>query len=456
MSKARPSDARRFAVDLIPPTAYWRDPLDVEQKIDFAALEIEEGRLLQGASLRLALIVAGHMEWVLDWIYRPNFGPASLRNPPSEVMADEFGAELTRVFLRSYWEGTESYARWMGRQDAIEGRPPRADDPPVGLTPRAISKMRANANQLAIGITRGIWSRLAPVIESAFAPDGTWTKTRAQIEAEIRSIYGRDYLRKANAKAYAPGDILALSGGFRGDGATVWHFDDKAIKKPVDDIVRPRKRGRPMRIANREAYEVWQRTNVPYSKWIQQAAEVIVTESQEIPELTVNMLSRWVQTERTRYFNSGTVQAAIVDDAVQYLTFSAIRDGSTCSVCRSRDGTTRPKTDFWWAFNQPPMHHGCRCQIVPGTRREAPKVTPQTGLPSQRDVAVGFGTVDREAVQATKRITVPIPRGRQQSKAQSESGYGSPRRKPTPPWRRTVPSNYPGFQLPSEWDTRWR
>jgi len=445
MPTARPSDARRYAVELVPATAYWRDPLDVEQKIDFAQMEIDEGRALQGASLRFGLIVAGHMAWMLDWISRDSFGPASLRTPPAEVMSDEFGAELARIFVRSYWEGTETFARWMGRQDAIEGRSPRADVPPIGLTPRSIAKMRENAHQLAIGITRGIWSRLAPVIESAFAPDGSWVKNRAQIEAEIRSIYGRDYLRTPK-RDWTQDDILALSGGFKGQIENVWHFDDRSIKKVVEDLVDPVKRGRPMAIRDRAAYEAWQRSHLPYSKWIKQATATIIEEGQETPEITLQMLSRWVQTERTRYFNHGTTQAAIMDPEVSTLTFSAIRDGKTCQVCLARDGKTRPKTDFWWAFNQPPVHHSCRCQIVPGSRREGVAITPQSDLPSQAAVPVGFGTWDKEAADATRRIVVPLPSGRAQARAGRVSGY-----KRTPPWRKTVPSNYPGFKLPSEW-----
>lgn len=78
-------------------------------------------------------------------------------------------------------------------------------------------------------------------------------------------------------------------------------------------------------------------------------------------------------------------------------------------------------------------------------------MTPQTDLPSQKDVAVGFGTWDKQAADATRRITVPMPQGRKQARALKTSGY-----KPSPPWRKTVPSNYPGFRLPSEWDTRYR
>ncbi len=446
MKTSRPSDARRFAVEAVPSSAYWRDPLDAELKVDFAALEVSEGRLLEGASLRFALIVSGHMAWVLDWIRRPGFGPAALRNPPAELMADEFGAELTRIFVRSYWEGTETYARWLGRQATIEGRTPGAVTPAIGLTPQAINKMRQNAYQLAIGITRGIWSRLAPVIESAFAPNGQRLKTTEQIDGEIRSIYGSDYLQPVK-KGFTEQDILELSGGFRGDISTLWLLDDELIRKPIEP--QPAPRGRPMQIRDRTAYDRWQRSNLPYSKWIKQAAETIIEESRDVPELTLNMLQRWVQTERTRYFNHGTVQSALLDPNVKNFQFSALREANTCAVCRGRDGMVRPKNDWWWAFNQPPVHHKCRCNIVPITVRERSLVTPQSALPSQADVPVGFGTYDREAAQATRRIVVPMPSGRAQATAGRVSGY-----KPAPPYRKTVPSNYPGFLLPSEWSGR--
>lgn len=81
--------------------------------------------------------------------------------------------------------------------------------------------------------------------------------------------------------------------------------------------------------------------------------------------------------------------------AVPFLMYSAINDGRTTDICRSRNGIIRPVDDPFWATNSPMMHHRCRSTLVALTRSQAEKRSaPMTGLnqplPSDKP-PVGWG-----------------------------------------------------------------
>ncbi len=346
-------------------------------------------------------------------------------------MAEEFGAEMTRVFARAWWEGAATVARALARQDAIEGRTPRSATPPVVLAPRAIRRLTENGYRLGADLARGIWVRLAPAIESAFAPDGRQLKTLDDLEAEIRAIYATDYLRRSTLSGE---DVLALAAGHR---ARTIHLEE-VPKAP---------RGKAVKIGDPKGFVRWQGKAIPYSAWLKSAA-ASVDENGHLPELTLKALSAWVETERTRYHNLGGTSAALADPGVVTLTYSAIRDSRTCPVCLERDGVTRPKTDAFWSFNTPPMHHGCRCSLIPGTAREGVAITPEAKLPNGLKVAVGYGKVDPVAQETAKALGtgVPVPKGSTGGKGKAFQVIPGGKA-----WRETVPAKEPGFLLPSKW-----
>jgi SPP1 gp7 family putative phage head morphogenesis protein len=58
-----------------------------------------------------------------------------------------------------------------------------------------------------------------------------------------------------------------------------------------------------------------------------------------------------------------------VKQARPYLRFDAIEDDRECEICEPYNGVVRPQED--WRNTVPPLHHGCRCQLVPLSSEEA-------------------------------------------------------------------------------------
>lgn len=118
----RPDEARRFAIDLNRAGAYWRPLNRVEQKIDFAAMEIADGDALQRSRMRLGLILAAQMAKLIDQTRAPSYGPARasrMELPLTREISDEF----FRLAARAYWDGAQVFDRAIARSAQLAGRP---------------------------------------------------------------------------------------------------------------------------------------------------------------------------------------------------------------------------------------------------------------------------------------------------------------------------------------------
>jgi len=364
----RPDSARRFAVDLNRPGAYWRPLNRVEQKIDFAAVEIADGDALQRSRMRLGLILAAQMTKLISQTRAPSYGPAHasrMELPLTKEVSNEF----FRLAARAYWDGAQVFDRSIARSAQLSGKrvpPPRV----YGLSAMGVKRLEGKARKRGVEFCDSLRKQLQPVFDATFSPAGLRMKPQAMLEAEIRTVY-------AGWIDAAPTDLPA----------TV----ELAAVRPLD-------------AKDEGEYESWERRTVPVTDWIQVTANRITKAKQPAPALKTSPAAMWLETERTRQLNAGITAAALKDQSCVAYQYSAIRDGKTCPTCKQYDPpggkpVIRPKNDDFWVFNTPPLHWRCRCHLIPIFAWENVRYSTDAMLDEIDTSALGpgFGSYDRSA-----------------------------------------------------------
>jgi len=357
----RPDASRRFAIDLNRPTAYWRPLTRVEQKIDFAAMEIADGDALQRSRMRLGLILAAQMTKVIAQTRAPSFGAAQAGRIELPL-TKEIGDEFFRLASRAYWDGAQIFDRALARSAQLAGRavPPSRV---YGLSAVGVTRLEAKARKRAAEFCDSLRKQLQPVFDGVFSAAGVRMKPAALLEAEIQTVYSRWI------DAPPPGSTVELA------------------SKPPLDAETPAE------------YEAWERRTVPITDWIQTTATRIIRAKQPPPALKTEVTALWLETERTRQVNAGITAAGLKNADTVAFQYTAIRDGRTCKVCLQLDGITRPKNDDFWVFHEPPVHWRCRCHRVPVFIWENVKYSTDALLDEIDTSALGpgFGQYDRTA-----------------------------------------------------------
>jgi SPP1 gp7 family putative phage head morphogenesis protein len=358
-STYRPDSGRRFSCDLNRPAAYWRPLTPVEQKIDFAAMEIADGDVLQRARMRLGLILAAQMTKLIELTRAPSMSAttASRIELPFEK---DVQTEFFYLAKDGYLDGAQVFDRAKDRSARIAGRPV----PPsrvYGISSLGMKRMRAKAAKRGTEFCAAIGRPIHAALDDVFSAEGVRQKPQAMLEGEIRSIYAK--------------------------------WIDVAPGGPVVHLAAP-----PLEIFGGES-GLLSGGREPITGWLKIAAEGITRSNQPIPELKTNQTQAFLETERTRAINEGLTAAGLKDQNTVAFQFTAIRDGKTCGECLDRDGTVADKNDDFWIFNCPPLHPRCRCHRVPVFAWEPVKYSTDAMLREidTSGLAPGFGTYDRRA-----------------------------------------------------------
>lgn len=382
-----PLAARAFAVDLIPSGAYWRDQETEESFYDFASVEAEEGRDIQGTRIRLGVILAAMMERHVDWIRALSPG----RNPsPPAYFEREVGREFFRLSTLAWFRGTTDVRRTVSRALGEPQSPPS-----VVLSAGGVSRLEVRSYQTGRALCRVIADAIGQVAVSAFGPDGSRVKGPDELEEEVRTYYASSWITPGPRPDPSGPGLLELA-----------CFEDETVELA----------GRRMKVRDQDQYRRWQKGRIPFSKWIKQAIEDIEAENLAPPQITPGMARTWLVTERTRYRAEGAIAEAEADARIGSLMFSTMRDDSVCPKCGIRDKVIRPVGDLWWSRNRPPLHFRCRCDVIPVLRKWAKKavtgakswlkVTPKRSLPKDDDLQPGFGSYDRSKVKTAKALGI--------------------------------------------------
>jgi SPP1 gp7 family putative phage head morphogenesis protein len=223
------------------------------------------------------------------------------------------GRQIAREFIRIHARG---YSDGLTEAGATEG-------PGQLGTDRLVSEAKA----AGYAFTERVMAPVRRSIQDAFAINGIRVKAQPQLEAEIRTAYAR-------------------------------------FIEPAPDGLQPAE----MRFASPLGleYKTWEAKNSPISAYLDVLFKTFASDESGLPQLTTSTLSRVVSTERNRLLNAGVYETALLDEEVEYLQFSALKDGRTCWRCLSLDGTVRPKNDYkFWGSYTPPIHDSCRCSAVP-------------------------------------------------------------------------------------------
>jgi SPP1 gp7 family putative phage head morphogenesis protein len=373
-STYRPDSGRRFSCDLNRPAAYWRPLTACEQKIDFAAMEIADGDVLQRARMRLGLILAAQMTKLIE-MTRATSMSATTASRIELPFEKEVQAEFFYLAKDGYLDGAQVFDRAKDRSARIAGRavPPSRT---YGISSLGMKRMRAKAAKRGSEFCAAIGRPIHAALDDLFSAEGVRQKPQAMLEGEIRSIYAKWI------------DVAP--------GGPVVHL----AAPPLETIGE----GGPYSLGGGSA---------PITDWLMVTAEAITRSGQPIPELRKNPTQAFLETERTRAINAGITAAGLNDQNTVAFQFTAIRDGRTCPECLSRDGTIADKNSDFWIFNCPPLHTRCRCHRVPVFSWEPVKYSTDAMLREidTSGLAPGFGTYDRKADEdlfPTSRVLVKV------------------------------------------------
>lgn len=337
--------------------------------------------------LRMGIILAGQMDVFLKWTRSDQFTPGRLHKIPKNVeMVDELIAEMQRICVTAYADGVFSTATH------------RRSDPAASLSRAALKTVLLHGARLGAAALHGIRTVLMPVLESVWSPNGTRLKTQAEVEREIRTVYAS--MIGPAPKRYAD-DILELAESERDSIIDrlidsvfmVWEFAtadpvDRARDQIINRLIRPARRR--MKVANREQYEQWQRTKLPYSKWIKQSAAQLKAESVAPPTLNPQFALRWVQTERTRFQALGVLESTRKDPYVVGYRYTVEIGSHPVCISLAADGVIR-KNDPRVQMYTPPLHHGCTGRWEPVMAWDEDEFTKVNTLPDPALIAKGFG-----------------------------------------------------------------
>lgn len=362
---------RRNSLDLVPEGAYWREPTRVEAKVDWQRVEAEEGDALETARIAIALALTIQMEDVIEQVTDQRF---RIRSSTLRVDTADVETAFVRLSLQGYVDGQLQLHNSL-RRSIVGYKMPDT----VGLTAAGTQDMIELASRMGRKFALGILDGIQLVLDSAMI-DG---KDTTQIVAEIRSRYAQFIELKE-----APQGRL-----------------EAARVKPKGETpkVATRRRGRRMKVRDREQYQQWQNQYLPFSKRMRQTMDGYLAEAR-IPRLAKKQASDWLLTEYTRAVNHGITQGALADPDVVQITYTSMRDGKVCPVCDSLDGVTRAKDDQFWGQATPPMHPKCRCYKVAVTRQDRVPVTPKKDLPDLDSVSPGWGGYDPNRVRTMRKL----------------------------------------------------
>lgn len=385
--------ARKAADRIIPPWNYTRPETRHETKLDWRKMEIEHGLALQGARMRLGIILAAQMESLVRWVRSPQFTERRLNRIPEKVLlAHEIRREFLRFYVRAYFDGAEASHTWKNRYLRERALTPQEGETIVTFDDALIGRLARHADRLGTAAIHAIETRIMPVLESTWSPDGSRIKSAEDLERELRTVYAKAFIQKADVPRGT--DVLDLAEAI-------------LLARP------PHLKGLPagkrrMKVRDRAQYERWQRQRIPHTKFIKQTAAEIKAGRYPGAEINRGLGSRWLGTERSRFHSHGVVDQARADTDVTHYQYSA-RGENPCPICSARDGVIRRKDDSYWAMNTPPMHHGCEhCVLVPIYREERMKVTPKKELPSGDDVPDGYGTYNPAKVRSARSLGIEV------------------------------------------------
>jgi SPP1 gp7 family putative phage head morphogenesis protein len=370
---------------------YKRENTRHETKLDWRKMEVEHGLAMQGARMRLGIILAAQMESLVRWVRSPQFTERRLNRIPEKVLlANEMRREFLRFYIRAYFDGAEAYRIWKGRYLRERGLTVHDSEVVVTFDDALVGRLARHAERLGTAAIHAIETRIMPALESAWSPDGTRVKSADDLEKELRTIYANAFIEKSDVPK----------------GTNVLDLAEAILlaRPPHLKGLPPGKRR--MKVRDRAQYERWQRNRIPHTKFIKQTAAEIMEGVYDAPAMKRGLTSRWLGTERARFHSHGVIDQGRTDADVTHYQYSA-RGENRCPICDARDGIIRRKDDSYWALNTPPMHHGCEhCTLVPIYRDERVKVTAKKELPSGDDVPDGYGTYDPAKVRSARALGI--------------------------------------------------
>jgi SPP1 gp7 family putative phage head morphogenesis protein len=351
----RPDFYRTQSRDLVRPGAYWRPFNRIEQRFDFAAIEVNEGILLQKEREILARILLAEMERIVAWTRSASFGPSSA--PKLEMPAPlqkQMENAFVRVAYESYSAACQAYDKARLRADEMDGLRPRKY-PRSGLTGPAVRRLDAESRQKARAFVEGIRKQILPILTGVFALDGRRVKPQELLEGELRTAFSTwiDVAPPPATVALAAAPPDARVAGWLRVSPNRTSIDTKDGGSPIK------------------------------------------------PQLNRNVTQHVLETEATAQRAQATRDSTLRDGGAVALRYSAVMDEKTCGDCRARDGKVADKNDDFWVFNTPPMHPRCRCSIHPVRATDPVPLTPAGELEaiSTAKLPPGYGAYDPGTVQ---------------------------------------------------------
>lgn len=338
----------------------WTDPYR------FAAPKLD--RQVVNSALRLGIILSAQLEAWIEWTRGDRFSLGRLHALPDRLeMQDEVIREFKRISISGYVDGVLSTAR-------------AGSDPAASLSTKALRNVELHGARLGAAAVHAIRTKLMPVVESAFDTRGQRIKPQEELERELRQVY-------ATFLTTAPRDMLDRALEFA-ESDPIDAARDRIIEQTITKPARRR-----MKVRNRTKYEDWQRSRLPFTKWIKQTVEQIQAEAIAPPTLNPRLAVRWVQTERTRFVNRGVIEATINQSAVVGYRFTLGTSESHHPACAAASGMVLRKGDQRLQRYTPPLHHGCKSHLEAVYADERVTFTPRRSLPHPKLIAEGFGRV---------------------------------------------------------------
>jgi SPP1 gp7 family putative phage head morphogenesis protein len=341
---------RRYAVDVMPSGAYWREPTLAEQKVDFKAIEEDEGVAVQGARLRLGLLLYAQRNLIIRWLDSARFTPVNAGRVPG-FMGRQLISEFVRIRLRGYYDGTVDLNRSL-------------DKPLKGLLQMATDRKVAAAQRAGMDFVSSVLAPIRKITATTFAANGKRLKTTTMLAGEIRAAYAK-WLDLAEGRP---------------------ELVDLYLVAPLDVVGM--------------AWRTWQEKNAPISGFLEAMFRDLRAQ-RRIPILPVSTTQDTIVTTYNNEANNAIYEGSLRSSEIEALQYSAIRDARTCLKCYSLDGTIRPKDDYkFWGTYTPPIHLKCRCRVTPVRGDEAAinDMTPANDLLNRLtkvgSIAPGFGGYD--------------------------------------------------------------
>lgn len=395
IGKTREQIARKITARVITPMvkANWGE--DIECKFEF--LPFNQSDELEYSKLWLEAIKAGvkpneeQINTFLDIVKYPKFeeGEASFDKPAPVGMPDE----------QKPADG-QGKAPAAGEDDGEEADKPEAKEMSEKW-PREFTQYERKVNFAEMKRELDSFeAKLAPKVEKAAL------KINASIVDQIKA--------RALVTGFKPEQIERLKPKFMREMNFLFkkHFSDlfySAAKEAKAEIVGHANMGKYVdsEILPEEFIDIIEAESFnmvkDYSSGVLKKAQGIVSEGikrgvqqaeivKQIAEANTQFADRWVvtmvRTKTTEVYNAARKTYWETDelakDIVVAYQFSAVMDTRTSDVCQSLDGKVFDKGDF---INRatPPLHFGCRSQLIPVTKFEDYKASKEPSIDSLKD-----------------------------------------------------------------------